>query len=153
MSLYQSALSDPSFTVGFGRPETEGFDESAIDTSLLLSVLHSSNNSNNFALLCSPESAACIAAYVELANIAKQYSRFVNVLLKEAPSTFLSEMRNISGRLDAFSSRWLWARGYNVLRSATDPARITTVCQTWPLWKAHQDALQPYTPVFALCST
>lgn len=58
-----------------------------------------------------------MAAYVELANIAKQYSRFVNVTLKAVPSSFLSEMGDISSRLDAFSSRWLWAREWTKLET------------------------------------
>jgi hypothetical protein len=92
--------------VGFGRPETEGFAEDTLDAPLLLALLETEEGR----LLCSPESAACVAAYVELATIAKHYSRFVNVRLKDAPASFLAEMRDLGGQLDAFSSRWLWAR-------------------------------------------
>lgn len=105
-----AAIAHVSFTVGFGRPETEGYAEATIDTSMLLSLLHSDHTASSWDMFCSPESAACVAAYVELANTARQYSRFVNVTLKAVPESFLGEMREISGRLEAFSSRWLWAR-------------------------------------------
>lgn len=106
MSIVCLACAYASLTVGFGRPETEGFDEATIDASQLVSFLHGNTHIPH----CSPESAACIAAYVELANVARRYSRFVNVTLKANPSSCLSEMRSISHRLDAFAGRWISAR-------------------------------------------
>ncbi|GMK54054.1 hypothetical protein CspeluHIS016_0106400 [Cutaneotrichosporon spelunceum] len=95
---------DRFFTVGFGRPETEGFEQGTLDASLLITLI----DSDETALFCSPESAVCVTAYVELATIAKHYSRFVNVLLKESPGSFQVEMRDLDGQLDVFSRRWLW---------------------------------------------
>jgi len=101
--------------VGFGRPETEGFATATIDTSLLLAYLeaNTSGNSTGVELFCTPQSAACVVAYVELANIGRDYSHLVNTALKADPASCWSEMEKISGTLDRFSSRWLWARKIN----------------------------------------
>lgn len=96
MSQARCAQADPSFTAGFGRPETQGFDEAALDTTILLEQ--------------DDPTAATVAAYVDLAAIATRYSRFVNIRLKCDPGSCWEELEAIGGTLDAFSSRWLWAR-------------------------------------------
>lgn len=89
-------LADTSFTVGFGRPETQGFAEDALDTTALLEQTE--------------PATAVVAAYVDLAGIATRYSRFVNAGLKSRPASCWSEITSIASRLDTFSSRWFWAR-------------------------------------------
>jgi hypothetical protein len=68
------------------------------------------NGTSQIGIFCTPESAACVTAYVDLANIARDYSRFVNLTLKVDPMRCVQEMSDIAARLDGFSSRWLWAR-------------------------------------------
>lgn len=87
---------DLSFTAGFGRPETQGFDETALDTTALLKHADCTT--------------ATVGAYVDLAVIATRYSRFVNVGLKSNPASCWEEIGSIGGLLDSFSRRWLWAR-------------------------------------------
>lgn len=87
---------DTSFTVGFGRPETQGFAAEALETKLLLEQADAG--------------AAVVAAYVDLAAIATRYSRFVNHGLKSRPAACWDEIMSIGSQLDTFSSRWLWAR-------------------------------------------
>lgn len=120
---------DASLTVGFGRPETEGFESSTIDCSVLMEYLQSSRS--DIGMFSTPESAACVMAYVDLANVAREYSRFVNLTLKVDPMRCAREMGDIGARLDAFSSRWLWARTSEDRFRLT--SRISVRAQAWNL--------------------
>lgn len=100
-----------SFSLGFGRPETEGFDLASLDTQPLKSVISSSKDSA-LRLVCDPQAAATVAAYVELALIAR---RFKDVVALASRSDYRRdrgdvEIADISGTLDCFASQWLWAR-------------------------------------------
>lgn len=124
-------------TVGFGRPETEGFDPASVDCSALMEYVQF--GSSDIGLFCSQESAACVLAYVDLANIAKEYSRFVNVTLKADPKRCTEEMSDIGAMLDAFSSRWLWARESPYTMTLT--RRIASGPQAWAVCASAADAI------------
>lgn len=119
MYSFKAPEADCSLTVGFGRPETEGFDPSTIDVGLLESYLE--GRCPDLAPYCSIETAACIVAYVELANIARHYSQFVNVTLKINPGSCLGEMKTINQNLDRFAARWTSPRESTAFQTKLNP--------------------------------
>lgn len=72
----------------------------------------SSSKDSALRLVCDPQAAATVAAYVELALIAR---RFKEVVALASRSDYRRdrgdiEIADISGTLDCFASQWLWAR-------------------------------------------
>ena len=108
----------------------------------------SSPDNSTLRFVCSTESAACISAYVDLARIASQYSRLVNVTLKNNPASCLDGMRELNRSLDMFSARWLRQRECSAVIRLIP--RFTSGAQIGSGVEASAFAVQPYPGVSAL---
>lgn len=83
----------------------------SLDTQPLKSVISSSKDST-LRLVCEPQAAATIAAYVELALVARRFKDVVALASRSdhRRDRDAVEIGDIGSTFDCFSSQWLWAR-------------------------------------------